>query len=131
MTVLTLALASFVLEIIEAALHYSDTLKGSIWKLYKLYSKSIFLFFASHFGYIWILFIALAYENLTFPIIVALVLKTFDIFTKLELIKKLFLKPDIGYISTISSILEQKIPIWVYAIGPLTYPYLIYLAFSE
>ena len=130
MSVSELVLISFILEILELMVQYNTTLKGSIYKLYKYYNKSSFLFFGIHFGYIWILFVSLAYENLSWAIIVALILKTFDIFTKIELIKKLFLKPDINYISEISSILDAKIPFWVYLAGPFTYPYLIYLAFT-
>ncbi len=131
MTVLTLVAISFILEILEVFTQYSGTLKASVLKMYKLYHKNIFLFFASQFGYIWILFISLAYDNLSFPIIIAIALKTFDIFTKLELIKKLFMKPDLNYIAAIAQMIDNKIPFWVYLVGPLTYPYLIYIAFTE
>ncbi len=131
MTVLTLVAISFILEILEVFTQYSGTLKASVLKMYKLYHKNIFLFFASQFGYIWILFISLAYDNLSFPIIIAIALKTFDIFTKLELIKKLFMKPDLNYIAAIAQMIDNKIPFWIYLVGPLTYPYLIYIAFTE
>jgi len=130
MNVESLVLISLIAEITEIALQYNTTLKGSVYRLYRYYNKTPFLFFATHLGYIWILFVSIAYSNLTWPILVAVTLKTFDIFTKLELIKKLFLKPDINYIAEISNMIEAKIPFWVYLVGPLTYPYLIYLAFK-
>ena len=130
MGILGLVLISFILELLEVIFQYSTTLKGSIYKLYKYYNSSPFLFFAMHFGYIWILFVSITYSNLTWPILVAVTLKTFDIFTKLELIKKLFIKPDMNYISSVASILDAKLPVWVFLVGPFTYPYLIYLAFS-
>ncbi len=130
MEVETLVLISFILEIAEVALQYGTTLKGSVYRLYSYYSKSPFIFFASHLGYLWILFVSIAYSNLTWPIIIAVALKTFDIFIKIELIQKIFIKPDSNYIAEISEIIDTKIPLWIYMIGPLTYPYLIYLAFK-
>ena len=130
MKVESLVLVALIAEIVEIALQYNTTLKGSIYRLYKYYNTSVFLFFATHLGYIWILFVSIVYSNLTWPILVAVILKTFDIFTKLELIKKLFLKPDMNYIAEIANMIEAKIPFWVYLVGPLTYPYLIYLAFK-
>ena len=125
-----LVLISLILELLEVAFHYSSTLKGSIYRLYRYYNSSPFIFFATHFGYIWILYVSIVYSNLSWPILVAVTLKTFDIFTKLELIKKLFIEPDMKYISSVATLLDTKIPIWVYLVGPFTYPYLIYLAFS-
>jgi len=123
-------LISIVLEFLEVYLQYNSTMKETVYKLYKYYNTSPFLFFATHLDYIFILFISMYYGNLSWAIILAIALKTFDIFTKLELIKKLFLKPDIEYISSMASVLDMKIPFWVYFIGALTYPYLIYLALS-
>ena len=122
-----LVLITLILELLEVVFQYSTTLKGSIYRLYKYYNSSSFIFFAMHFGYIWILFVSITYSNLRWPILLAITLKTFDIFTKLELIKKLFIKPDMNYISSVSSVLDAKIPIWVFLVGPFTYPYLIYL----
>ena len=105
MNVESLVLIALIVEIVEVALQYNTTLKGSIYRLYKYYNTSVFLFFATHLGYIWILFVSIAYSNLTWPILVAVTLKTFDIFTKLELIKKLFFKPDMNYIAEIATMI--------------------------
>ncbi len=128
MTVTSVVLISFILEILEIFLQYKETLKGSIYRLYGYYSKNSFLFFAIHLGYLWILFVSLYFNNLTWPIILALTLKTLDMFTKIDLMKKLFIKPDMKYISQVATLLDSKIPLWVYLVSPLTYPYLIYLA---
>lgn len=128
MSILSAILISFILELIEVIVQYSTTLKGSIYRLYGYYYRSSFLFFIVHFGYLWILFVSLYFDNLSWAIILALTLKTLDMFTKIDLMNKLFIKPDREYISELSSLLESKIPVWVYLIGPLTYPYLIYIA---
>ena len=130
MELMQILFISFILEFLELYLQYGKTLKASILKLYSFYNKSPFLFFLSHLDYIFILYISLKYSNLSWPLIFAIALKTFDIFTKIELIKKIFLKPDMKYISEISPVLEIQIPLWVYLIGPFTYPYLIYLSFN-
>lgn len=129
MSVVGAILISFVLELLEIFVQYKETLKGSIYRLYGYYSKNSFIFYAVHFGYLWILFVSLYFNNLSWPIILALTLKTLDMFTKLDLMKKLFIEPDMKYISQIATILDGKLPIWIYLIGPVTYPYLIYLAF--
>ena len=128
MSVVSAVLIAFILEILEIFVQYNGTLKGSIYKLYGYYSKNSFLFFAVHFGYLWILFVSLYYNNLNWVIILALTLKTLDMFTKIDLMKKLFIKPDMEYISQIDTLLDSKIPAWVYLVGPVTYPYLIYIA---
>ncbi len=124
-----LVVATFIIELLEAILQYGATLKESLFKQYHYYIKSPFLFFASQLGYVWLLFISIVYGNLNWAIILAVVLKSIDIFTKLTLLEKLFIKPDSAYIAEIEPMLEMKIPAWIYLIGPLTYPYLVYLSF--
>ena len=129
MSVLDLSIVSFVLELIEFFLFYDTTFKAVLYKLYNYYKKSVILFFLAHLNYIWLLYISVAYDNLSWPLIFAISLKTFDIVTKLDLIKKIFVKPDLKYISEISVILDVKIPLLFYFVSILTYPYLIYLSF--
>jgi len=128
LSIFSVVLISFILEILEVILQYNNTLKGSIYRLYGYYYKNTFLFFGIHFGYLWIIFVSLYFNNLSWALILALTLKTLDIFTKIDLMNKLIIKPDREYISELSSLLDSKIPVWVYLIGPLTYPYLIYIA---
>lgn len=130
MDVFELVFATVMIELLEALLQYDTTLKNSLFKQYHYYLKSPFLFFGSQIGYIWLLFLSIVYSNLSWAIIIAVVLKSFDIFTKITLLEKLFIKPDSNYITEIEPVLDMKIPFWVYLIGPLTYPYLVYLAFQ-
>jgi hypothetical protein len=125
-----IVIATFVVEIIEVMLQSSNSLKNSIAKIYSYYQKSPFIFFLTNIGYIWLLFIAVGYGVLNTPIALALSLKTVDIFTKMHLMQRLFLKPDSNYISEFSQMLESKTPIWMWLVGPLTYPYIVYIALS-
>ncbi len=125
-----LVVATLIIEILETILQYDKTLKYSLFKQYHYYLKSPFLFFASQLGYIWLLFLSIFYGNLSWPLVLAVVLKSFDIFTKIALLEKLFIKPDSNYIAEIEPLLDMKLPFWIYLIGPLTYPYLVYLAFQ-
>ncbi len=130
MNINEIVIVTLLVEIIEVMLQYSNTLKGSIVKIFSYYQKSPFLFFASNVGYIWLLFISINYGVFNFAMVLAVSLKSLDIFTKMHLIQKLFLKPDNNYIHDISPMLEGKTPFWVWLIGPLTYPYIVYVALS-
>jgi hypothetical protein len=130
MNITELVIVTLLIEIIEVMLQYSTTLKGSIFKIFHYYQKSPFIFFASNVGYIWLLFISVNYGIFNLAMVLAVSLKSVDIFTKMHLIQKLFLKPDSNYINEISPMLEGKTPYWVWLIGPLTYPYIVYVALS-
>jgi hypothetical protein len=119
-------LITFLLELIELFFQYAPTFKDSIAKLYAYYKKSPLLFFLVHPSYIWILFLSLGFSNLSFPIIIAIALKIFDIVTKLEIFKKIDTN---GLNEETVALLDMKTPIWAYFIGLFTYPYLVYLAF--
>jgi len=125
-----IVIVTFIIELIEVLLQYSATLKESIYKIYKLYKKSPFLFFVSNIGYIWLLFISINYGVFNFAIVLAVALKSLDIFTKLQLIQNIYLKPDQNYINDILPLIEDRAPSWMWIIGPLTYPYIVYIALS-
>lgn len=130
MGIAQIVLITLVLEVLETLLQYKSTLKESLQKQYQYYLKSPFYFFSVQVGYIWLLFLSIVYDNLNWVLLIAIALKSFDIFTKLELIRKLFRQPDGSYIDEIDPLLNRKLPLWVYLIGPLTYPYLVYVAFE-
>jgi len=130
MNIQQIVIVTILIEIIEIMLQYNSTLKGSLYKLYGYYNKSPFLFFASNLGYIWLLFISINYGVFDLAIIFAVILKSIDIFTKMELIKRVFIKKDINYLNEISPIIEAKAPYWMWLIGPITYPYIVYVALS-
>jgi len=128
MNVEQIVLTTFLVEIAEVFLQYNPTYKGSIYRMYSYYQKSPFLFFSTNVGYIWLLFVSIYYGVFNGVIILATTLKSIDIFTKIYLIQKLFIKRDLNYINQIEPIINAKTPSWVWFIGPLTYPYLIYIA---
>ena len=123
-----LILITFLAELIELLFFYSPILGGSLVRSYNLYKKSPFLLFGAHTEYIWLLIISIKYNNLSIPIIIAIALKTLDIFTKIELIKSVFIKHSNS--NELNELLNTKVPFWIYAISLCTYPYLVYLAFS-
>ncbi len=130
MSIEEIVFITIIAELLEIFLQYSMSLKESILKQYSYYNKSPFLFFATHTGYIWILFLIIYYNKLNFAILLAILLKTLDIYTKVVIIQNLFIKAKGKYLDEINSILEQETPIWLYFIGLFTYPYIVYLAFS-
>ena len=130
MSIEEIVFITIIAELLEIFLQYSMSLKESILKQYSYYNKSTFLFFATHTGYIWILFLIIYYNKLNFAILLAILLKTLDIYTKVVIIQNLFIKAKGKYLDEINSILEQETPIWLYFIGLFTYPYIVYLAFS-
>jgi hypothetical protein len=56
--------------------------------------------------------------------IAILTLKIFDLFYKLELIKKIFIKQDVP--QDLAAMLEWQIPSWFFLMGVLLYPPLLY-----
>ena len=127
MGIVEIVLITFILEVIESYIQYGRTLKEVVEKLYRIYQKSPFLFFIIHLDYLWLLFISLAYSNLSWPLIFAIALKTFDIFTKLDLIKRVYIKED----REMEEFLNLQMPPWTYLVSIFTYPYLVYLAFAH
>jgi hypothetical protein len=122
---LTLVALSLLMELFEFSWQYSLTLRGSLEKVYKVYKKSIFLFFLMHTGYLYFLFISLKFEILNFPLLLALSLKSMDIFAKIEMIKKLYFKTNEQDV-LLEKFLDEKIPLFFYIFPILTYPYLLY-----
>jgi len=124
-------LAAFMAELLEMILQYSSTLGGVVERLYRYYRRSVFIFLAIHTGHIYIIFLSLRYDLLNWPILLAIALKTFDIFSKIELIRQRYLDTQPDNISALEKILQMPIPLWLYAAAPLTYPWLIYLSLSS
>ena len=81
-------------ELIEANLQKASTLGDMIEKLYIYYDKSIFLFFMIHPTFYFVLFISLYLDILNFYIVAILLIKTFDMFFKIELIQQRYIKKE-------------------------------------
>jgi hypothetical protein len=112
------------LELFEALMQRSATLYGVMKNLYSWYRKSIFLFFLMHPAFYFILFVVIATDTLNIYMLSILILKIFDLFYKLELIKKIFIKQDIP--QDLAAMLEWQIPSWFFLMGVLLYPPLLY-----
>jgi len=114
------------LELFEAFMQRSETLFGVLEKLYTYYQKSIFLFFLIQPGFYFILFVVLVTGVLNVSMIFLLVLKVFDIFYKIELIKKVFIEREVS--QEIALMLEWKMPSWFFLLGVGIYPPLLFYA---
>ena len=119
---------SFVLETVEILWQYSPSFEGTLQRIYRLYRRSVFLLLLAHTGYLYLLYVSLRYDLLDWPIVVAIALKTLDIFTKIEMVRRLYVRrepPD----EALGTLMGMEIPLWLWLVGPLTYPWLIWLGF--
>jgi len=96
--------------------------------LYVYYQKSIFLFFLIQPGFYFILFIVLTTGVLNISMIFLLAIKVFDMFYKIELIKKVFIQREIS--TEIAQMLEWEMPSYFFLMGVVTYPPLLFYALT-
>lgn len=125
---LLFTLILLVAELFEAYLQRSETLLGVLEKLYVYYDKSIFLFFLIQPGFYFVLFVVLVTGVLNASMIFLLAIKVFDIFYKIELIKKVFIVREVS--SEIAQMLEWKIPPLFFLLGAGMYPPLLFYALT-
>lgn len=125
-TIAQLIIIMIILELMEASLQKGDTLGDIIEKLYLYYNKSVFLFFMIHPTLYFILFISLYLNIVNFYIISILLIKTLDIFFKIELIKQRYIKKSMD--SELEEILNLKISSWMGFLGIVMYVPLLFLA---
>lgn len=124
--VLLFTLILLLAELFEAYMQRSETLLGVLEKLYAYYKKSIFLFFMIQPGFYFILFVVLVTGVLNMSMIFLVVIKIFDIFYKIELIKKVFIVREVS--PEIWQMLEWKIPPLFFLMGAGLYPPLLFYA---
>ena len=115
-------------ELFEAYLQRSETLLGVLEKLYVYYEKSIFLFFLIQPGFYFILFVVLFTGVLNVSMIFLLAIKVFDIFYKIELIKKVFIQREVS--PEMAEMLEWKMPSLFFLLGAGMYPPLLFYALT-
>jgi len=113
-------------ELFEAYIQRSQTLLGVLGKLYSYYQKSIFLFFLVQPGFYIVLFVVVLTGVLNISMIFLLALKIFDIFYKMELIKKVFIEREVS--QEIAQMLQWKIPPVFFLMGAALYPPLLFYA---
>jgi hypothetical protein len=118
----------FFAELFEAYIQRAQTLLGVLEKLYAYYQKSIFLFFLIQPGFYFIMFIVLLTGVLNVTMVFLLAIKIFDIFYKIELIKKVFVEREVS--REIAQMLEWKIPPMFFLMGAALYPLLLFYALT-
>jgi len=124
--VLLFVLLSSLFEVVESYLQQASTLRGMIDRLYGYYSSSIFLFFLAHPSFYFILFVALVTDKLNISMLFILSFKIFDIFYKLDLIKRLYKTYDIPF--ELKQMLDVPLPAMMRYMGVVLYPVMLYMA---
>jgi len=126
--VLLFTLILLLAELFEAYMQRSGTLLGVLEKLYVYYQKSIFLFFLIQPGFYVLLFIVLLTGVLNVSMVFLLAIKIFDIFYKIELIKKVFIEGEVS--GEIAQMLAWKMPSYFFLMGVAMYPPLLFYALT-
>ena len=127
----TALLLTFILlgaELFEAYIQRAPTLLGILERLNVYYQKSIFLFFAVHPGFYFVLFVVIVTDILNLSMIFLVAMKVFDIFYKLELLKKVFKERVVS--QELAQMLMWRIPSWYFLLGPMLYPPLLLYALT-
>ena len=115
-------------ELLEAYLQRAPTLLGILERLNLYAQKSIFLLFAVHPGFYFVLFVIMATGILNLSMILLVAMKVFDIFYKMELLKKVFEERMVS--EGLAQMLTWRIPSWYFLMGPVLYPLLLLYALT-
>ncbi len=115
-------------ELFEAYIQRAQTLFGVLKKLYSYYQKSIFLFFLIQPGFYFILFVVVLTGVLNMSMIFLLAIKVFDLFYKIELIKKVFIERRVS--QEMVQMLEWKMPSMFFLMGAALYPPLLFFSLT-
>ncbi|NOR55003.1 MAG: hypothetical protein GQ531_02225 [Sulfurovum sp.] len=126
--ILLLTLILLLAELFEALTQRAETLLGVLENLYASYQKSIFLFFLMQPGFYVLLFIVLITGVLNATMIFLLAIKIFDMFYKIELIKKVFIQRNMP--AEMAEMLAWKMPKYFFLMGSAMYPPLLFYALS-
>ena len=114
------------LELVEANFQKALTLGDMIDKLYGYYQQSVFLFFAVHPTFYFVLLVSIYTKILNFYIISILVIKVFDIFFKTEIIRQRYIKKEMDI--ELASMMEMEMSSWMGYLGTLMYVPLLAMA---
>ncbi len=114
------------LEIFELYIQKADTLREMIDNLYHYYNKNIFLFFLIHPTFYYVLGVTIYFDSFNFYSITILVLKSFDIFFKIELIKQRYYEPVMD--EELEQMMELKMTLSMKLLALFTYVPLLYLS---
>ncbi len=114
------------LELFELYIQKADTLKEMIDNLYFYYNRNVFLFFLVHPTFYYVLGVTLYFDTFNLYSITILVLKAFDIFFKMELIKQRYYEPVMD--AELEKMMELKITLGIKLLSLFTYVPLLYLS---
>ncbi|CAA6815473.1 MAG: Unknown protein [uncultured Sulfurovum sp.] len=126
---LQILFAMVLLELLELYLHRADTLSLLIDKLFTYYEKSVFLFFMVHPSIYFVLGALLYFDAFNFYGITILVLKTFDIFFKIELIRQKYYLDSMD--SELQKMMDMKLTFTMKFLALLVHVPLLYMAITS
>ncbi len=124
--VIQIVIIMIFLEIFELYIQKADTLRDMIDNLYSYYNKSVFLFFLIHPTFYYVLGVTIYFDSFNFYSITILLLKVFDLFFKISLIKERYYEPVMD--EELEKMMELKMTLGVKFLSPLTYVPLLYLS---
>ena len=114
------------LELVEANFQEAPTLGMMIDRLYGYYRKSVFLFFAVHPTFYFVLLVSLYTKILDFYIIAILLIKVFDIFFKIEMIRQRHIRKEMDI--ELVGMMDMEMAPWMGYFGILMYVPLLAMA---
>jgi len=117
------------LELIEANFQKAPTLAMMIERLYGYFKKSVFLLFLIHPTFYFVLFVSIYSGVLNFYIISILLVKAFDIFFKIEMIKQRYIKKEMD--AELASMMGMKITPWMSYLGVVMYVPILAMALFD
>jgi len=123
---LQIIFALILLELLELYLHQSNTLAELVDKLYCYYRESIFLFFMVHPTFYFVLGALFYLDAFNFYGITVLILKVFDIFFKIELIRQRHYLSSMD--SELEKMMEMKLTFSMKFLALLVHVPLLYMA---
>jgi len=125
-SVLQIIFALILLELLELYLHQANTLSDLIDKLYGYYRESIFLFFLVHPTFYFVLGVLIYFNAFNFYGITVLMLKVFDIFFRIELIKQRYYLPSMD--AELKKMMEMKLTFSMKFLALFVHVPLLYMA---
>ena len=125
-TVIQITIMMILLEIFELYIQKANTLKEMIDNLYHYYNKTVFLFFLIHPTFYYVLGVTLYFDTFNFYSITILMLKAFDLFFKIELIKQRYYEPVMD--AELEKMMDLKITLGIRLLSLFTYVPLLYLS---
>jgi len=118
--------AMVLLEFLELYLHKADTLAEMIDKLYTYYKQSVFIFFLVHPTIYYVLGVLIYLDAFNFYGITILIIKFFDIFFKIEIIKQRYFIKNMD--SDLEKMMRMKITPSMRFLSLLMHVPLLYMA---